>query len=627
MIIYNDTIRNFIKDTTNNLIASKVKDKMYEANIGSLFGSQYYAVVNSMQFMKNIIDYDDIPKDAEVAIEYQIPQTSKRVDFLISGNNGTNDNVLIVELKQWEKATKVSKNIEHSIRTFTGGSERLVAHPSYQAFSYATLIKNTSEVIQNKNIDIISSAYLHNFLPEYKEQLNDEIFSSWIKESPFFISTEFEDFRKFIKKHIKYKSKDSNLLYKIDNGRLKPSKALQDAIVSMMKGNQEFLLIDDQITAYDICRDVMKHCKRDGKKRTIIIEGGPGTGKSVLALNLLQDFIKKEHMSCYVTKNAAPRNAFLELISKSDLRAKTNIKSLFRSPFGLSNVPVNKYDVLIVDESHRLVKQMFRDFNGKNQIFEIINASLLSIFLIDENQKITTKDIGSIENIMKIAKELGSEVYSGEELRLASQFRCNGSDAYIQFLNNVLQIDEYVDLIFEDLNYDLRVFDDPNELRDELRKINESKKHNNKARMVAGYCYPWNIKNNREYDYDIALENDFKAKWNLPNDNTFAINPKSFEEIGCIHTVQGLEFDYVGVIIGRDLRYDYVNQKIITDKTYINRDDNSSGIRKTDDQTANQLIKNTYKTLLTRGQKGCFIYCEDKSLANHIRDSIKRNRI
>lgn len=264
---------------------------------------------------------------------------------------------------------------------------------------------------------------------------------------------------------------------------------------------------------------------------------------------------------------------------------------------------------------------MYRDFNGKNQIKECINASLLSIFMIDENQKITTKDIGSVDEIIYWANELNSRVIMNEETKLVSQFRCNGSDGYIQFINNLLQIGEHVDVDINELNFEIKVFDDPNELRDELRKKNEI---NNKARMVAGYCYDWNVKSHKG-DYDIYLKNDFKAKWNLENDKIWAINPKSFEEVGCIHTAQGLEFDYVGVLIGKDLRFDEKSNRIITDKSQISKDDKSSGIRSCDDKLASQLIKNTYKTLLTRGQKGCFIYCEDEALNNHIKDLLKNN--
>ena len=344
-----------------------------------------------------------------------------------------------------------------------------------------------------------------------------------------------------------------------------------------------------------------------------------GTGKSVLAINLLRKYISQGLNASYVTKNSAPREAYLKLLSKSDLKKEVNIKQLFRSPFGMSKVPSNFYDCLIIDEAHRLVKQMYGDFEGKNQVMECINASLLNIFLIDENQKITTKDIGTIDEIKHWANELNSRVILNEETTLVSQFRCNGSDAYIQLLNNILQIGEHVDIDVNDLNFDIKVFDDPNVFRDELRKKN----NNNKARMVAGYCYDWDVKNNRG-EYDIYLENDFKAKWNLEKDKIWAINPNSFEQVGCIHTCQGLEFDYVGVIIGKDLRFDSIEGNIIIDKTKISSDDKSSGIRSCGEGLARQLIKNTYKTLLTRGQKGCYIYCEDKELSNYIKRMINQ---
>ena len=136
--------------------------------------------------------------------------------------------------------------------------------------------------------------------------------------------------------------------------------------------------------------------------------------------------------------------------------------------------------------------------------------------------------------------------------------------------------------------------------------------------MVAGYCYDWNVKHGRG-NYDIILPDGFKAKWNLENDKIFAVNPNSFEQVGCIHTVQGLEFDYIGVIIGKDLRYDPNSGRIITDKSCISKDDKTSGIRSSEDTQARRLILNTYKTLLTRGQKGCYVYCEDQALSHYLK--------
>ena len=616
MIVYSATKSEFNNDVILNQISDKILNKLREANIHGGEDAEYRSWQNSLVFMRNVLDDSEIADDVNVAIEYQIPRTSKRVDFIIAGADSDNkSNIIVVELKQWERVEKIDDEMLHSVRAFTGGANRMVSHPSYQAYSYAVFIRNSSEQVQDENINIVPCAYLHNYDEKYIEEINDEIYKIWYDEAPFFIKNQVLDLRKFIKKYVNKKSSDGDLLYKIDNGRIRPSKALQDCIVSLMKGNKEFMLLDEQAVVYDMCIKTMKQCMKDMKKRCIVISGGPGTGKSIVSLNLLKQYISSGLNASYVTKNSAPREAYLKLLSKSDLKKEVNIKQLFRSPFGLCKAPSNFYDCLIVDEAHRLVKQMYGDFQGQNQVMECINASLLTIFFIDENQRITTKDIGSVEEIKKWAKALNSRVIMNEETVLTSQFRCNGSDSYIQLLNNILQIGESVDVDISDLNFDIQVFDNPNLLRDELRKKNAI---NNKARMVAGYCYDWDVKNKRG-EYDIYLEDGFKAKWNLENDKIWAINPTSFEEIGCIHTAQGLEFDYVGVLIGKDLRFDEMTNTIIIDKTQISKDDKTSGIKSCGEALGRQLIKNTYKTLLTRGQKGCYIYCEDKALSRYIK--------
>ena len=619
MIVYNATKTEFNDDVIFSRISDVILENLRRKNISGGGIAEYRSWENSLQYMRNVLDDPAIPGDAEIAIEYQIPRTSKRVDFMIAGADAdAADNVVIVELKQWETAEKIDDLMCHSVRAFTGGADRIVNHPSYQAYAYATFIQNSSELVQDGHIGIRPCAYLHNCPPSKRQPLDDEIYKTWYDEAPLFDKSQTLKLREFIKKFISRKSLSGDLLYQIDNGRIRPSKALQDCIVSLMKGNQEFILLDDQAVVFDMCRKMMNQCKKDLKKRTIIIQGGPGTGKSVLAINLLKEFTSLGYNASYCTKNSAPREAYQRLLAQSDLRAQVNIKQLFRSPFNLASAPQNFYDCLIVDETHRLVAKMYGDWSGENQVKECINASLFTVFLIDEDQRITTKDIGSVSEIRKWAQVLGSHITMNPDTVLKSQFRCNGSDQYIQFLNNILQIEESVDIDFSELHFDIRVFDDPNELRDELRKLNQI---NNKARMVAGYCYDWDVKNKRG-DYDIYLKNGFQAKWNLETDRIWAINPNSFEEVGCIHTAQGLEFDYVGVLIGQDLRFDPVTGKIVTDKTKISRDDRSSGISGAPDDVAERLIKNTYKTLLTRGQKGCFIYCEDEALAAHIRSCL-----
>lgn len=617
MIVYNANKGQFVQDVRTNVIATKILDLIREKGLNAGQDREFAAWQNSMQFMRNIVDDRAIDDDVQIAIEYNIPQTSKRVDFIIIGaNENGKDNIVIVELKQWTKAEVVDDDMHFSVRTYVGNDNRIVCHPSYQAYSYSRFINNYSQVVHDQDIHLIPCAYLHNYLPKYRQVLSAEIYKEWYTSAPFFIMDDVQPFSEFVKEFVTRKSSRGDLLYLIDHGRIKPSKSLQDAMATMVRNEPLFDLLDEQAVCFDMCVRTMLQCLKDHKKRTIIIQGGPGTGKSVLAVNLLLHYLLSNCNAAYVTKNSAPRQAFLSILSHNRAAGIADIRPLFRSPFGLSTVPKDAYDCLIVDEAHRLVKKMYGDRSGENQVKECINASLLTVFLLDEDQAVTTKDIGSIQEITKWCKELGSNIIIREETKLVSQFRCNGSDAYIQFIDNLLQRGkETINAPLTEFNYDFQVFDDACQMREALREKNAE----NKARMVAGYCYDWNVKHHRG-NVDISLPGGFEAKWNLENDKIWAINPKSFEEVGCIHTAQGLEFDYVGVLIGKDLRYE--NGRVVTDKSAISADDNTSGIRGASDDVARRLILNTYKTLLTRGQKGCYVFCEDEELRKYLKTHI-----
>lgn len=297
------------------------------------------------------------------------------------------------------------------------------------------------------------------------------------------------------------------------------------------------------------------------------------------------------------------------------------VKFLFKSSGSYIDCESNEFDCLIVDEAHRLNAKsgMFKN-KGENQIKEIINASKVSVFFLDEDQVVTSSDIGSVQEIEKWAKICGSTLYYNEETKLTSQFRCNGSDGYIAFLDDLLGIRPTANAEGFDMDYDLRIFDDPREMREELRVKNLV---NNKARMVAGYCYEWKSKNSNDLSvYDIEMDNGYKARWNFSSTSTWAIDEDSFDQVGCIHTSQGLEFDFVGVILGKDIRYE--NGRIITDLTKRAKSDQSlKGLKQNQDpQLVDRIIRNTYKTLMTRGQKGCYIYCEDESLREYLRTRI-----
>jgi DUF2075 family protein/broad-specificity NMP kinase len=355
----------------------------------------------------------------------------------------------------------------------------------------------------------------------------------------------------------------------------------------------------------------------------IIVTGGPGTGKTVVAINLLVQLSNENQVCAYVTKNSAPRNVFEQRLKEGDFKRK-NISSLFKSSSAFIDSESNDFHTLIVDEAHRLNKrtQLGPRITGEDQIKEIINAAACSIFFIDEDQRVTAQDYGDRKQILNWAKHYQAEV---EETQLVSQFRCNGSDGYLSWLDGILGVQkETANATLEGIEYDFRVLDDPLKLR---RLIVEKNKADNKARLVAGYCWEWISKNGSNADNDIVI-GDFSMRWNLSSDPTFAISKHSIEQVGCIHTTQGLEFSYVGVIIGDDLRYE--NGQVITDFTKRAKTDKSLNgligkVKKGDRQAEKDvdiIIRNTYRTLMSRGMKGCFVYCTNKELAQFIKSRI-----
>ena len=470
--------------------------------------------------------------------------------------------------------------------------------------------------MRDNNINLIPCAYLHNYKEKNRGNICNPVYQEVLYDAPVFLQKDGDKLADFIAKSV-YKAIQKNLFEIIEQGKLKPSKSLQDTIGSILNGNDEFEMIDEQQVAYATVLKLVQNTINDPKKHVIIVKGGPGTGKSVIAINLLAKIINNGYSCSYVTKTGAPRYTFSQSLTKGKHRIGY-LKGLFKSSGTFYTVPKDTYDCLIVDEAHRLnMKSGVYSTLGENQVMEIINAAKVSVFFVDEDQIVTMKDIGRIKEIKKQAKLLGATVHDGKSLELTSQFRCNGSDGYIAFLDNLLQIRSTANRDFSDLDYDIRIFDDPCKMRDELRKMNG----NNKARMIAGYCYPW-VSDKDRSKVDIVLPHGFEAQWNFDT-NKFATDPNSFEQVGCIHSTQGLEFEYVGVIIGTDMRYE--DGKVITDykKRYLKRDKTISKVRTVEDaKLADQIIRNTYKTLLSRGQKGCFVYCEDEALGKYIRDRL-----
>ena len=610
-----------MSDTENDVLETKLYDAIKNKMNRSTGLSELNSWRNSLKEMYITLNDSNIPSDVGVAIEYNIPQTSKRVDFLISGYGKDNKgNVIIVELKQWEKLQAIEGQ-EAIVETFTGGANRRVVHPSYQAWSYAALIKDYNEYVQDADIELHPCAYLHNYPRVENDPLDAKQYKEVLADAPAFTYGQRDALRNFIKKSI-ITGDNEDTLVKIEHGKIRPSKQLQDSISGMLKGNKEFIMLDEQKVVYENILSLSTKCQKDGKKRTIIVEGGPGTGKTVVAINLLAELTKRNQFVQYVSKNAAPRTVYGYKL-KGTMK-KSSVDNLFKGSGCYTEAPMNSVGTILADEAHRLNEKsgMFQNM-GENQIKEIIHASRCSVFFIDESQRVTTSDIGSIAEIEKWAERENSEVI---KMELVSQFRCNGSDGYLAWIDDVLQIRDTANYDLEGIDYDIRICDSPKEME---HIVIEKNRIRNRARILAGYCWNWPKDTRNDVNYHDIKIGDYGISWNLDGGDAFAINPDSVHEAGCIHTSQGLEFDYVGVIIGDDMRYE--NGEIVTDYSKRAKTDQSmkgiKGLAKDDPEKASQLadeiIKNTYRTLMTRGMKGCYVYCTDSELATYFKERLK----
>ncbi|OGY35583.1 MAG: AAA family ATPase [Candidatus Andersenbacteria bacterium RIFCSPHIGHO2_12_FULL_45_11b] len=616
MIVYQSTKSGFLSDVLAGQVEKQILTSFVRELGHSTGKSELASWRNSMPYMSNVVNDPAIPDDAGIAIEYKIPRTSKRIDFIISGMNENNRGVaVLVELKQWQAASLTE--LDGVVATFVGGGTRDVSHPSYQVWAYATLLEDYNSNVQSNNISIIPCAYLHNY--EQDDVITNDFYKEYTEKAPVFLKSDALKLQNFIKQFVRYGDK-GDVLYAIEDGRIKPSKALADNLASMLEGNKEFILIDEQKLVYETALKLAKE-STPTNKNVLIVEGGPGTGKSVVAINLLTELTNRQTVTQYVTKNSAPREVYqVKLTGKM---TKTRISNLFSSSGSFHNIDANTFDSLIVDEAHRLNEKsgMFSNL-GENQIKELINAAKFSIFFIDEDQRVALKDIGRKSAIEDWAEKLGASVNTME---LASQFRCNGSDGYLAWLDNALQIKETANDSLEDIEYDFQVLDSPQEVHNQIILKNTD----NKARIVAGYCWNWVSKKNPDLK-DIII-GDYAASWNLnSHGQAWIVHPDSVKEVGCIHTCQGLELDYVGVIIGPDLIVR--NGEVITDATKrASTDQSLKGLKakmKSDPEgariIADRIIKNTYRTLMTRGMKGCYIYCTDPETQEYFKNQLKR---
>lgn len=612
MIIYKNSVKGFCQDVNDDRIDSIIETEIENIRGINVFQSEKRSWKISPKYMEALLRIGEIPGDCGVLLEYIVPGRKCRVDFILTGRDRRGvSNYIVMELKQWDYAEASGEEGMVSVRV--GRSDRQ-EHPSYQAMAYQKMIETVNENVIAYAMRGRACVYLHNMTRENGGGILNEHYRRYFKEAPVFFRRESRELAAYMREYVGC-GDGLDIAEKLGAAQGIVPYKLTENIDSIFRGEDRYYLLDEQRAAYEAILSELR-CNRKSKK-VIVVKGGAGTGKSILALKTLREAQSREMHAKFIGPNEAFRKVIVKSLKDKE-ESNKKIEKWFSGSAGIWKCRKNNYDCLIIDEAHRLKDGTANYYNGTNQIRDMINAARVSIFFVDDYQQIRMEDIGSSSEILKIANEVG---ILAEQYELKAQFRCAGADGFLNWILNVLQIEETANIDgWEENGFDCRLFDDPNKMFELIKEKNQG---SDVARMTAGFAWKWSDCKMAEKEDVVIEEHQFRMPWNRRSGRPyFAIREDSINEIGCIHTVQGLEFDYVGVIIGKDLRYDPRTKRVYADLKEYKDQTGKRGLKDKPDEQK-RLICNIYRILLSRGMKGCYIYCCDQNLQEYIREKMK----
>lgn len=415
-------------------------------------------------------------------------------------------------------------------------------------------------------------------------------------------------------------------------------------------------LTPDQAIAVEDILDGLFEDLEEARSSTIVIQGDPGTGKTVIAIYLMKLLIDIKHAD--LTEPTDSDTIFSDFFAEGyprllqELRVglvvpqqslRKSVQRVFKktpglepemvlSPFevGLSD---ERFNLLVVDETHRLNQRANQSSGMRNRQFAEINQRLFGtddqsttqldwikkqsdhqVFLLDTAQTVRPADLPAAV----LEPMLGEVRASGRRYQLSSQLRVQGGADYITYVRQLLSDTPPEPSSFS--GYDFRLFDDLGQLAHGLAAREEE---SGLARLVAGYAWEWRSKNDKSM-HDIEIDG-LKLQWNTTSLD-WVNSPKAVREVGSVHTIQGYDLNYAGVIIGRDLRWDSASHRLRFNRAHYfdskgMENNRRLGISYTDDDML-RFVSNIYSVLLTRGIKGTYVYVCDPLLREHLRQFI-----
>lgn len=563
--------------------------------------------------------------DASVIVEYRLPLSSKRIDVMLLGKgHDQRHRGVIVELKQWDKA--FSSDVEDCV-VFSNKSKQLHLHPSRQAAGYAEYLRGVHTAFYDNSgedfVDLVACSFLHNANDKSCGNLLDPEYAQALKDAPLFTGNQRTALETFLKDQVGAGDGPA-VLQKVIDSQFAPSKKLLNHIADMIEGNPVFELLDEQRVAFNLIMSKIRNSSVASHKAVVVVKGGPGTGKSVIAVRALGELAKEGRTVVHATGSKA---------FTTNLRAQVDrpAASFFKYFNSFTQAVPDEVDVLICDEAHRIRKTSNSRFtpaakrSDKDQIFELIDVAKVSVFLLDDHQTVRPDEVGTPRLIREAAEARGAEYY---EVELESQFRCAGSDSYLTWLDNAFDLgggQDEVDMAWRD-DYAFEIVDSPAELE---RRLADHVKEGNTARMVAGFCWKWSDPDAQNQLVPDVVLGDWLRPWNRKEKGSeppakhpytlWATQPSGFNEVGCIYSAQGFEFDYTGVIIGNDLVWrDTIGWHADKKASF------DSAVKRTPPAELPSLLSHTYRVLLSRGMKGTYVYFTDLETRQHFERLLAR---
>lgn len=550
-------------------------------------------------------------EDVEVLVEYQLPLTSKRVDAVLAGTHPKTgkDSYVLVELKQWHEADLFEDS--PSLVHIDAYGQQPKLHPVEQVSAYCDYLVDYLPALSAGDASVASCAYLHNAtrmtvadLFDFKDRPASRLFTCDAKT----------EFYRFLTDHLNSDSPGVEAADRLLSMRSAPSRQLLAVAADEIQHREQFVLLGEQRTAYELVMHEVAQAQRADHKTVVVVTGGPGSGKSVIALSLMGELARQGRTVLHATGS----KSFTTTLRSVAGKGSTRVKSMFKYFNSFMEAEPNSLDVLILDEAHRIRETSVNRYTRKHlrterpQIDELMSAARVPVFLLDQYQIVRPGELGTVEEIRDYAAEQGFAV---REVSLDDQFRCGGSEGYITWVRQLLGLAPGGPASWvPDNAFQVAVVGSPEEMESEL---DARIKAGFGARMTAGYCWPWsNPDSDGRLIEDVQIGN-WARPWNVKSDRSvggappsalWATDPAGFGQVGCVYTAQGFEYDWNGVIFGPDLVWRTDHWETVR---AANKDPDFKNTKKVSDQEFHRLVLNVYKVLLTRGMIGTLLYSVD----------------